>query len=164
MAITVTSPANRYRRGPYTSTKILYPPSTQINPGDLIWDNGGVAAIFSAFSWTTNLADTQPLVKAAFLGVAMDQMNIWDAATTRYGLVMTSGIFYYPCAALSQAYDIGTFVNADKDPGGNNLATQVLATVSGVTLGIGKLVEYANSGATGLMVYLSSTLAVYPAT
>jgi hypothetical protein len=159
MAITVTTPNFTFRRGNCEFVRIPTAASTLYNPGDLIWNNNGVAAIASAFTWTTDLATTQPLFRAKFLGVCMDLKLATDPSTNSI-LVCTRGFFSYPCAALGSALHIGAFVNAAKDPGANALATQLLANVSGNTLAIGTLAEEAASGATILNVYLQS-FAIY---
>jgi len=156
MTVTASTPNYRFRRGWEEFTTIPTPASTMINPGDLIWDNGGVAAVASAFTWDTNLATTQPEFRVKFLGVAMDQKLASDPYTTAIR-VCTRGVFAYPCAALGAAHHIGECVNADKDTG-NNLLDQQLAIVSGPTLSIGVLAEEAASGATELVVYLQSFL------
>ncbi len=156
MTITASVPTYRFVRSP-DLVSVPTPASTMINPGDLIWLNSGVAAVASAFAWDTNLATTQPEFRVKFLGVAVDQKLASDASTQSI-LVMTRGVFSYPCAALSGAKDIGTPFGPAKDPAGSNLLDQVVAPVATFNLGIGTLAEEAANGATTVKLNIQSWL------
>ena len=156
MTVTASTPSYRFRRGISEYTTIPSPASTMINPGDLIFNNGGVAQVASAFTFTTDLPTTQALAKQKFLGVAMDYKSASDPSTTPI-LVCLKGVFEYPVTAFSAAHHIGEFVGPAKDTG-SNMLDQKLAIAPTFDLGIGVLVEEALNGATGVVVYLQSSI------
>jgi hypothetical protein len=127
------------------------------NPGDLIWLNSGVAAVASSYTWSSNLAGTQPGFRILFLGVCMDQKLATDTSTNSI-LVCLRGFFAFPCVALGGALHIGSWVGPAKDAGGNFLTPQILANVATYNLSIGTLAEEAITGQTLLEVYLQSWL------
>lgn len=161
---TASNPSFPYRRNPLATTKILAPASTAIQPGDLIWDNSGVAAIASAYTWTSDLATTQYNFAQAFLGVSMDKRLSTDPSTDRYILVMTSGDYSYPCPTASGFQDVGTYYAPAQDSG-SNLLDQVLTPVSTLatggtkaTQGIFRLTEAIATGAGQVLLHMSAGL------
>ena len=158
MAVTPSTSQMRYTgRGPVETTNVPTAASVAINTGDLLWLNSGVATPSSAFTWTTNLAGTQPGFRQVFLGVANEDKSVLDVST-RTIQVVTRGVFKFPCAALGGALHVGNLLGPDKDPNNNSLALQMLASVSGFTLSIGTLFEEAAAGATSLTALLQSWL------
>jgi len=156
MPATPTVPTYRYRRESSLVT-MPSPASTVINPGDLIWQNAGVAATAGAFTWGASLGATQSGFRLLFLGVAQDMKIASDTSTTPIG-IRTEGVFEFPCAALASAAHIGTLVGPAQDAAGNFLASQVLAPVAAFANSIGTVVEEAAVGQTFLVVYLQSWL------
>lgn len=158
MAVTPSTSQMRFSgRGVFDTLNCPTPASTAINSGDLLWLNSGVATPASSFTWTTNLAGTQPGFRQLFLGVANEDKSVLDVST-RSIQVITRGIFVFPCAALGGALHIGSFVGPDKDANNNSLALQTLANVATNTLSIGTLFEEVLTGATALRVLLQSWL------
>lgn len=157
MTVTASTASYPFRTGLLETITLPTAANTAYNPGDIIWNNSGVAAIASSLAWSTNLAGTQAALRVEFLGVCMDKKLATDASTTRI-LIATRGKFSYPCVAVSgSALPIGTLVGNAKDTG-NNLLDQVFVNVSGLTDAIGTLVEPAAVGATELQIYLQSFL------
>lgn len=160
MAVTPSTSQMRYSgRGPFKSLNAPTPASTMINTGDLLWLNSGVATPANAFTWSTNLAGTQPGFRLLFLGVANEDKSALDVSTRSINII-TDGIFVFPCTALGGALHIGNFIGPDKDPNNNSLADQVIASVATYDLSIGTLFEEVAAGATALRVYIQSYLAV----
>ncbi len=160
MPVTPSTSQMRYTgRGPFKTLNAPTPASTMINTGDLLWLNSGVATPANAFTWSTNLAGTQPGFRLLFLGIANEDKSALDTST-RSIQVITDGLFAYPCTALGGALNIGNFIGPDKDPNNNSLADQLIASVATYDLSVGTLWEQAATGATSLIVYVQSYLAI----
>lgn len=134
------------------------PPSTQINPGDLLLLNAttGQVALASNVAWDTNLSTTQGEAAAVLLGISMGQKNAADISTTPIP-VLTRGYGEYPCAALGSQQNPGTYVSF-AGQGTTNLADQQVATTATLANAIGKLSNIAMNGGTSLQFYFQSTL------
>lgn len=167
MAATATGnvPVYRYVKGLADQTKVLAPASQEICNGDLLFSipSGGsevACNIASNYTWSTSLGLTQTNFSNQFLGVANDNRMPTDSTTNQRILVQTRGIFDYPCASLSSAAPIGSYVSPAQGTG-TELANQTLAvtvaTGSTAAGAIGRVVEFAPSGATVLRVELQST-------
>lgn len=159
-AATPSTSQMRYSgRGPFKTLNCPTAASVMINTGDHLWLNSGVATPASSFTWTSNLATTQAAFRLLYLGVANEDKSVLDVST-RSIQVIVDGIFQYPCTALGGALHIGNFIAPDKDPAGNNLMDQVLASVATFDLSTGVLFEEVLTGAVSLRVNTQSYLAV----
>ncbi len=103
------------------------PASTMINVGDLLWNNAGVVAVASVFTWAGTLALTQSLFREKFLGVAADKKLAADPSTRQIRIARVA-VCNYPIASTI-ALHVGQSLAPDKDTG-NNLLDQQLVAVS----------------------------------
>jgi len=158
---TPSTPSFPYQRGILQTTTMSAPASTAINPGDFLYDNGsGVAYPALNYTWTSNLSTTQANYVAVGVGFSLDQRNSNDATTNGTILVCTeAGAAYFPCAALGSASDVGTFFGLAQDASSsNNLSNQLVAVCASGTLAVGKLIEYAPSGSTQVLLHTKAAL------
>jgi hypothetical protein len=153
MAVTASTPNYRYVRGTNDTTKVFAPASTMINPGDFIFSSGGTAYLGSTAAWSGAIYSTAASQQAYFVGVSRDQRISSDATSGAQILVDTRGVFTYPCAATGSGLDVGFWFTPAKDSAGNNMLDQtVTPAVSGSVDGYFRLVQYAPSGATNVLL------------
>jgi hypothetical protein len=149
--------------GDYDVTQAVWKATLLINPGDMVFRDtaDGYDKKASAFTWTTNLATTQPLFKAAFRGIAMARRiaaQLVDGGISD-GNILESGEFVFPCAALGGPQLVGALVGPAKDTG-NNLADQVVAIVATASLAIGVLTRAAATGDVFLYFKINPVLSI----
>ena len=132
-----------------------------IRVGDLLWlDEEQMTEVYgesaSSFTWNTNIATTQEEFHDKFLGVSQGQRI---ALQTEDGMLdyAAAGICRGSCDALTEEYEIGTFVGIAK-AAGNALDSQKVVIVATVNLAIGRLSAPARIGATVLEYEFISTI------
>jgi hypothetical protein len=147
-------------KGPYRTQAGVWPASTVVRPGDLIFRNGsGYDAPAATVTWDTDLATTQETFHDTFRGIASagrrsDQATAGDRGD---GMIVSTGEFEYPCAALGAAVAAGAFVGPAKQTG-DLLENQKVVVVATANLAIGRVSEDAATGATSLKVEIEATL------
>lgn len=151
MAVTAAFGLQRKRRGASNIAKILAPASTSIPLGTMLWDNSDVAALASTFTWSSNLAGTQPGFKKKFLGIATGARIAADTTADQFITYDTSGVFEMDCVAAS-GFTKGVFVGPAKDAAGNNLLDSTVAVVATYDLAIGTVADTVGSSATKVNV------------
>lgn len=151
---TATSYNPSYRYGDTRPKQVPFKTGVVVNVGDLCYvdtADGGTLKPAMSFTWTTNLATTQPNFVAAFAGVAA---QAYDGSNgNAYGIqdgnlrVDTAGTFDFSCA--SATFKAGDLVGVAQDGANNNLAGQTVAAVAALNEAIGRVVQnYANATTT----------------
>ncbi len=141
--------------------KMPTPASVMINVGDLLWNNAGVVAVASTFTWAGSLALTQSLFREKFLGVAADKKLAADPSTRNIRIARTCVCNYAQVSTGS--LHVGQSFAPDKDPAGNNLLDQVVVAVSDAETfmkSIGTLDLEAAAGALNVEVRIQSFMTV----
>jgi hypothetical protein len=147
-------------KGDYRTQAGVWKASTAVAPGDLLYRDGdGYDQPAGNFTWDTSLAVTQEAFHDAFRGISTarrrtDQTAAGDRAD---GMVVVTGEFEFPCAALGAAVAVGTLVGPAKQTG-SLLENQKIATVATENLAIGRTTEDAAAGATSMKFELDPTL------
>ena len=150
MTASLTSYNPSYRYGNSDPQQFPVKSGVAINVGDLLYcdtSDGNTAKPAMSFTWTTNLATTQPLFVAQFIGVAAQSYDgtSFTTAPTSYGIqdgnlrVDTAGVFDFKCA--SATFNAGDPVGVAQDGSNSNLAGQTVVAVSAVANAIGRVVQ-----------------------
>ena len=154
------------RGSPRDNTGCVFPASTGINAGDLLYiDSSGNNQPAINFPYLADLPSTQAAFKQVFAGVSEVKKLSTDTTVqtdASIGGVYTFGEFTFPCAALGAAYKRGTLIGPDYNAGGPNLLSSQVVPVNNFDLAIGVTTEDAPSGATQLTFQLLPTLTVQP--
>lgn len=151
----------RYRYGDTCPVQAPFDTAVAIAIGDLCYIDSSTGKVEPAsnFTWTSDLATTQPLFAARFVGVAGQRYD--GTNSTAYGIkdgnlrVDTDGVYEFDCAAAT--FKVGDLVGPAKQSG-NALENQKVAAVAGKTLAIGRVVE-AGTSVTTVKVRISSAMA-----
>lgn len=151
---------NTYRhvRGNHQPTLFTTKTGIDYYIGDAVYvDTGDSNTIKPAgsFTWDTNLATTQESFVDVFAGV-MCQAAL-AAQAGRKLVVATKGVFRFDCAALGAAKRAGTLFGMAKQTG-NLLEPQKVAEVATNDLAVGRLAEDAPSGATEVLIEITSAV------
>lgn len=151
------------QHGNYDQTTPVWKGSVAVNPRDLIYRDTATGYDMPAgsFTWNTDLATTQDDFKAVFRGVSMAKRlasQTTDGGMTD-GMIMESGEFVFPCAALGSAAVVGDYVGPAKQSG-NLLEPQKVAIASAVAGAIGVVTRDAAIGATWLYFKISPGLSI----
>lgn len=131
-----------------------------VEVGDLVGLSSGNVVRAEDETWTTDLATTQALFAARFLGVA-GQRKVANVAkpygnsTDNRMRVDTGGVYKFTCASASFA--VGALVGPAKQSG-DYLESQKVAAVADQRLAIGRVVQATSSETTVLVEILSNQL------
>ncbi len=138
------------KRVPGTVASALY-------AGDFAVLASSKASPASAMADAGTLAQNQEAAHDVFLGVCLDAKLAGD---TRDVLIASGGEFKYPCAALGQAYDIGTYFGMAGTGAANavGMADQIVVPVATANLAVGRLSRNAASGATEVYIEISGVV------
>lgn len=161
MAASTTSYNPSYRYGNADPQQFPAKAGVAVNVGDLVYcdtADGNTVKPAMSFTWTTNLATTQPNFVKQFIGVAAqayDGSAFVNGAPAAYGIqdgnlrVDTAGVFDFACA--SATFNAGDLVGPDQDGANSNLFAQRVINVNttGVGAAIGRVVQaYPNATTT----------------
>jgi len=148
MTATATSYNPSYRYGPSDPKLVPLKSGVAVNVGDLCYvdtADGHTLKPAMSFTWTTNLATTQPLFVPVFAGVAGQQYDGTTAGATAYGIqdgqlrVDTAGVFDLACA--SATFTSGQLVGVAQDGANSNLAGQTVVAVAALNAAIGRVAQ-----------------------
>jgi hypothetical protein len=147
----------RLIRGEAHAVRVPGTVAAEIKAGDNVMLVSNKAIRLSAQADLGTLAQNQEGAHDAYLGCSLDAKA---AGETRDVLVATRGVHKFPCAALGQAYDVGTLVG----PAGTGAAGAVglsdyeVEVVATANLAIGKLAKAAAAGAVTVEVEIAGVL------
>lgn len=140
----------RFRSGQVQLHKIRVDSGTIIDAGDLVFLDTNDVKPASDFDWDTDLATTQGLFAAVFLGVAHQQSADGDTADVSVDL---SPLSVYEFDVNSATYEIGATLGPDESS--STLMDQQLEAATGIA-SIARAAEYKASASTKLRVTFAS--------
>lgn len=152
MSASTTSYNPCYRYGETHPFLAPFKSGVAVNVGDMCYidtADGNTVKPAMSFTWTTNLATTQPLFVKQFIGIAAQPYDGVNA--NAYGIqdgslrIDTKGVFDLPCASAN--WNVGDLVGPDQDGANSNLFAQRVVNVNttGVTAAIGRVVQAATA-------------------
>lgn len=122
--------------------KVTVPSATAIAIGDLLFNNAGVAAKFSAQADAGTEALNQALAASLFLGVSADQRLSTETGTASR-VAKADGVFDVTCPSTTWA--IGELVGPSENAGGDGLENQQVEKVANPAHAIGYCVQAGTS-------------------
>lgn len=151
------------QHGNYDMSIPVWKASIAVAPADMIFRDvaDGYDKPAALFTWNTDLATTQGLFKDVFRGISMARRlatQTLDGGMTD-GMIIESGEFVFPCAALGSAAVVGALVGPAKATG-NNLENQIVAIAAAVAGAIGTLTRDAAVGQTFLYFKINPGMGV----
>lgn len=143
-------PKLRFRSGQVHLRKVRVDAETVIAAGDLVWLDTDDAKPASDFAWTTNLATTQGLFAARFLGIAHQSSA---AGQTDPISVDVSSTSVYEFDVAPAAYEVGQPLGPDENS--SALMNQQLEAAVAPSA-IARAAEYAPSTASLRVTFASA--------
>jgi hypothetical protein len=143
----------RWRYGDTNPVVAAVDASTDIEIGDLVWQDVDDAKPASDQEDQLSETANQELLADNFLGVAMQRSRTGDEAPIR---VATTGVFEFDCPAAT--FELGDFVGADENALGDGLLNQQVAKVAASQYAIGRVAKRAPSATTRVLVDVRSTV------
>ncbi len=143
----------RWRYGDTNPVVAAVDSATEIEIGDLLWQDTDDAKPASAQADQGTEVANQERFGEKFLGVAMQRSRAGDTAPVR---VATTGVFEFDCP--SATFELGDLVGADENAGGNALLDQQVAKVTASKYAIGRVAKRVASAATAVLVDIRSTV------
>jgi len=142
------------QHGNYDQTEPVWPASTAISPGDLIYRDtvAGTDKPMSSYTWNTNIATTSGTANAVFRGVSMARRLATQttAGGKADGNIICTGEFTFPCDALGAAAVPGAYVSFAPNAGSTALENQKVRITATIGEAIGFVTRDAAVGATYL--------------
>lgn len=151
------------QHGGYDQAVPVWKGGVAVAPGDFVYRDAsdGYDKPAANFTWDTNLTTTLQAIHDVFRGVSMARRT--TAQTTdggrQDGLILQTGEFRFPCAALGSDALPGALVTIAKQSG-NALENQKVAITATLGEAIGVLTEFAATGATFLTFKIVPVLSV----
>ncbi len=143
----------RWRYGDTNPVVAAVDSATEIEIGDLLYQDADDAKPASAQADQGTETANQELFADKFLGVAMQRSPVGDADPIR---VATTGVFELDCP--SGTFELGDMVGADENAAGNALLDQQVAKVTASKYAVGRVAKRINPAATTALVDIRSTV------
>ncbi len=143
----------RWRYGDTNPVVAAVDSATEIEIGDLVWQDTDDAKPASSQADQGSETANQERFADKFLGVAMQRSRAGDTSPIR---VATTGVFEFDCP--SGTFELGELVGADENAAGNALLNQQVAKVSASKYAIGRVAKRVASAATAVLVDIRSTV------
>ena len=143
----------RWRYGDTNPVVAAVDSATEIEIGDLVWQDADDAKPASAQADQGSETANQERFAEKFLGVAMQRSRAGDTAPVR---VATTGVFEFDCP--SGTFELGDFMGADENAAGNALLNQQVAKVSQSRYAIGRIAKRQSAATTSVLVDIRSTI------
>jgi hypothetical protein len=141
----------RWRYGDTNPVVAAVDSATEIEIGDLVWQDTDDAKPASAQVDQGSESANQERFGEKFLGVAMQRSRARDAALIR---VATAGVFEFDCPGGT--FELGDLVGADENAAGNALLNQQVAKVGASKYAIGRVARRVSEPTTSVMVQIQS--------
>jgi hypothetical protein len=135
------------------SIEVLFPASTAMDIGDLLWLNSGVAAKASAIADLGTLALNQADFRSKFLGVNAQKRLATDTSADYRGMVLPECICYCDCD--SATFTLGSLVGIARSATPLN-ENQKVVGVTSPTLAIGRVLKAEPVAVTKVLCLLSA--------
>ena len=143
----------RWRYGETNPVVAAVDTDTQIEIGDLVYQEVDDARPASRQADQLTLAANQALFADKFLGVAMQRSRAGDTAPIR---VATTGVFEFDCPSAN--FELGALVGANENAAGTALENQQVIGVAQSQYAIGRVAKRAAEAATKVLVDIRSTV------
>lgn len=131
--------------------------ATEIEIGDLLWQDVDDAKPARALQNARGCGPTQKVFADTFLGVAMCRSKVGDTDPIR---VATTGVFEFDCP--SDTFELGDLVAPNMRPNGSGaLTNQQVVSVRGVepeAIAIGRVAKRAATLTTSVLIDIRSTV------
>jgi hypothetical protein len=154
------------QHGNYDQTRPRWKGAVAVAPGDLICrptsgTYSGYDVPLSLYTWNTNETTTLQEIHDIFRGVSMARRVMAQTADGDHqdGMIMESGEFRFPCAALGSAAEVGALVTGAK-ASGNSIENQTVKITSTLGEALGVLTRAAAVGDVWLFFKIMPVLAV----
>lgn len=141
------------RHGNYDQIAPRWKGAVAVACGDILYrDASNYDQPAGNYTWDTDLATTQASFHDVFRGISMARRLTTQAADgdRQDGMILASGEFMFPCAALGSDAEVGSYVACAKATG-NALESQKVAITATLGNAIGVLTERAVTGQTYLV-------------
>ena len=143
----------RWRWGDTNPVVAAVDSATEIEIGDLLWQDADDAKPASAQTDQGDEASNQEEFAGNFLGVAMQRSRSGDTVPIR---VATTGVFEFDCS--TGTFELGDLVGADENSAGDALLDQQVASVATSNLAIGRVAKREGATVTSLLIDIRSTV------
>ena len=143
----------RWRYGDTNPVVAAVDSSTEIEIGDLVYQDSDDAKPASAQADQGSETANQELLADNFLGVAMQRSRSGDTNPIR---VAATGVFEFDCP--SGTFELGDLIGADENAGGDGLLDQQVAKVAASQYAIGRVAKRVSAAATSVVVDVCSTV------
>ncbi len=143
----------RWRYGDTNPVVAAVDAATEIEIGDLLWQDVDNAKPASAQPDQGTEPGNQEEFAANFLGVAMQRSRAGETSPVR---VATTGVFEFDAAAGNR--ELGDLMGAAEDTAGTALRNQQVAAVAESRYAIGRVARRETSSPTSVLVDIRSTV------
>lgn len=143
----------RFRSGLVQLVRFRVASATAIEPGDLLYLDGGVVHPAGDFAWTTNLATTRAAFAAEFVGIA--HTGSADGETELIS-VDVSPLAVYEVGAVAAEFGVGDLLAPAETV--LALASQTLEQVADPAHAIARAMEETSAGATSVRTCFASSI------
>lgn len=133
--------------------EVVFPASTAIDIGDLLWDNAGTLAKASGLTDQGSEVANQRLFASNFVGVSADKRLATETAAQRR-VVIADGVFKADCPSTTWA--LGDLIGPSENAGGDALLNQQVERVTDPSLAIGYCVKATTGASTSVTCRLIS--------
>ena len=144
----------RWRYGDTNPVLLEAPSDSEIEIGDLLYLDSGVAKPASSFPDQSTLLLNQVGLKADFAGVAMQAS---PAGMTGMIRVATTGVFEMECDLAP--FEVGDLIGVTENSAGDQLLDQSVELAGSISAAIGRCAKRVNPASTRVLVDLVSTVA-----
>ena len=143
----------RWRYGDTNPVIASVDSSTEIEIGDLVYQDTDDAKPASSQADQGSETANQDLFADNFLGVAMQRSRSGDTDPIR---VATTGVFEFDCP--SGTFELGDLVGVDENSGGDGLLDQQVDGVSASQYAVGRVAKRVATAATSVLMDIRSTV------
>jgi hypothetical protein len=143
----------RWRYGNTNPVVAAVDSATEIEIGDLLYQDTDDAKPASSQADQGSLTANQTLFADNFLGVAMKRSRAGDTDPIR---VATTGVFEFDCP--SGTFELGDMVGINEAAGGTSLEDQQVISVSAAEYGIARVAKRLSAAGTSVLIDVRSTV------
>jgi hypothetical protein len=143
----------RWRYGDTNPVVAAVDSATEIEIGDLLYQDTDDAKPASSQADQGSDAASQELFADNFLGVAMQRSRSGDTSPIR---VATTGVFEMDCP--SSTFELGDLIGVDRDGTASKLLDQQVDAVAASRYAIGRVARRVATAATAVLVDIRSTV------
>jgi hypothetical protein len=143
----------RWRYGDTNPVVAAVAAATEIEIGDLVWQDVSNAKPASALANAGSAAANQDAFTAKFLGVAMQRSRVGDSTPVR---IATTGVFELDCAPAT--FELGDIVGPAANATATGLCDQQVVKVPGGRYAVGRIAKRQPTATSSVLVDIRSTV------